>query len=161
MQKRLLAHQLVEASKVFAYKGELYFKRIAPTTAVAPLYNTGHYFDLSCNGLSLKFHPISFTLRSVQPIISIRDLLDRECLLERAFFTCYYDPYLLIEDVKIVTKITLESAGISYLLNCKVYTPKYEMFYDYLLPGAQRRHVTVRVENVTVAPSIIIKNKAP
>lgn len=151
MRDLLPSHHLVEVAKVFAYKDALCFKRLSADTFFVPLFNTPCSFDIALNeSHNVSFTPVSLSLKATKSLHSVRDLLNKDTLVSRAIFTCFYDPKFILSDPRWQTTINVAYNTTVYALNCKVYVPKYEKFYGNLLHDAERKHVTVRVENVKV-----------
>lgn len=143
--------RMLNVAKVFATDGALYFRRKSKDTFTLPLYNTKGFFSVVLNeSHTLNLTPIDITFKACSELVSVRDLLDVNCLLSKVFFTCYSDDDLLILQKRWKSVITLVSDNVSYQLNCKIYASKYEKFYNALVSGSKRCHYIVRVENVTI-----------
>lgn len=160
MKTPLLSQSMLEVAKVFASNGALCFRRLSDTSFIVPLYKTEACFTINVNDAhSVTLTPITLTFKAAKPLLSVRDLLKSDTVLEKAFFRCYYDPSFVLDNDRFTTAIGLSYHGKRYDLNCKVYIPKYEKFYETLVPNASRKHVTVRVENVQLPA--VQKYKSP
>lgn len=148
--KKLLSRKLLDASRMFATDGEIQFKRLSPVRFAAPLYHADHFFRLYANGFDIKLQPMSLIVVASKPLVSVRDLLSPTCLLTKAYFTCYCDPAITIDRLKVQADVGIQSGNNLYSLNCKAYTTKYDKFYNSLLPGAERRHIILRVGDVSI-----------
>lgn len=154
MRDLLPSHQLIEVAKVFAYNDALCFKRLSADTFFVPLFNTPYVFDIALNAShNVSFTPVSLSLKATRSLNSVRDLLNKDTLISRAVFTCFYDPKFILSEPRWQTTIHISYNATKFALNCKVYIPKYEKFYCNLLPTDGRKHVTVRVENVQATTS--------
>lgn len=148
--KKLPARTLLDAAKLFSYNGDLCLKRLSPTRFIFPLFQSQHYFKLYSDGFDLLLYPMSLTLVSAKPLVSVRDLLNPSCDLSKVFFSCYCDPDIDTSNLRLQARVDLQFKSNLYSLNCKVYKTKYDSFYSELLPGVERRHVTLRVTDVSV-----------